>query len=224
MRLDQYSESEKEKIQSCSLLLRQKRRRLLDANDYEFIEKWIIEYRIEPDLPAWIHTYLRLKEFTINVKLEDIDSIIKELVDQKIYSVWEADEYFKRKQEEDPLPPMISACGELFRKRFDGIDLEYIEKWAKRDKWDMEVIRYAYAVLHRFMNRITVENIDERLSLWKSNGVNSLEKAKQFEARRLNESKKSWSHSGEWESWNKRIQELEERISALETMIGGVET
>ncbi len=87
---------------------------------------------------------------------------------------------------------MTNFCGELFRKKLDGMDLEIISKWANEDLWEEPLVRYAFEVLHQYMNTITISQVDDRLKLWKENGVASVTRAKQFEAESKKKNKEEY--------------------------------
>jgi DNA replication protein DnaD len=111
-----------------------------------------------------------------------MDEILQEWFAHNIHTVDEARAFELEKKAADRTSAMTEFCGELFRKKLDGMDLAIISKWATEDLWEEPIVRYAYEVLHKYMTTITLQNVDDRLRLWKENGVASVSKARQYEA------------------------------------------
>ncbi len=180
------------KISECVDSLGKKRRKAADDVDLEFIRTWILKYKMEPDVPAFLYTYLRKEMDKEKVTMKQMDEILQEWFSHNIHDVKAAQDYELKKQASDRTRAMKDFCGELFRKRLDGPDLQIVEKWANTDCWEEPIVRYAYDVLHKFMGTITLSQVDERLTLWKENGVASVTKAKQFEAEQKKKNKEAY--------------------------------
>ncbi len=170
------------RIKECVAQMGKKKRKALDGVDIEYITTWILTYKMEPDVPPFLYSYLRKVKNKETVTFAQMDEILQEWFSHNIHDVASATDYEMKKQAADRTAALTNVCGELFRKKLDGVDLKIIDKWANTDCWEEPIIRYAYEVLHRFMGSITLSQVDERLTLWKENGVASVTKAKQFEA------------------------------------------
>ncbi|HBZ78464.1 MAG TPA: hypothetical protein DEO39_07155 [Clostridiales bacterium] len=180
------------RIEACRDSLGKKRRKALDEVDLDYIRTWILTYKMEPDVPAFLYTYLRKDMDKEKVTMKQMDEILQEWFSHNIHTVDAAKDYEMKKKAADRTQAMTEFCGELFRKRLDGPDLQIIEKWANTDCWEEPIVRYAYEVLHKFMGSITLSQVDERLMLWKKNGVASVTKAKQFEAESKKKNKEAY--------------------------------
>ncbi|MBR5425490.1 MAG: DnaD domain protein [Clostridiales bacterium] len=180
---------EDRKVEECRDSLGKKRRKALDDVDLEYIRTWMLTYKMEPDVPAFLYTFLRKDKDIEKVSMKQMDEILQEWFSHNIHNVEDAKNYELKKQAADRTQAMITFCGELFRKRLDGPDLQIIEKWANTDCWEEPIVRFAYETLHKFMGSITLSAVDERLTLWKENGVASVTKAKQFEAEQKRKNK-----------------------------------
>ena len=180
------------RIDACKDSLGKKRRKALDDVDLEYIRTWILTYKMEPDVPAFLYTYLRKDLDKEKVTMKQMDEILQEWFSHNIHTVEAAQDYEMKKKAADRTQAMTAFCGELFRKRLDGPDLQIIEKWANTDCWEEPIVRYAYEVLHKFMGSITLSQVDERLTLWKENGVASVTRAKQFEAESKKKNKEAY--------------------------------
>ena len=183
---------EDRKVEECRDSLGKKRRKTLDDVDLEYIRTWMLTYKMEPDVPAFLYTYLRKDKDIEKVSMKQMDEILQEWFSHNIHTVDEAKNYELKKQAADRTQAMTTFCGELFRKRLDGPDLKIIEKWANTDCWEEPIVRFAYETLHKFMGTITLSAVDERLQLWKENGVASVTKAKQFEAEQKRKNKEAY--------------------------------
>ena len=180
------------RLEECRDLLGKKRRKALDDVDLEYIRTWILTYKMEPDVPAYLYTFLRKDKGMEKVSMKQMDEILQEWFSHNIHTIQAAQDYEIKKLAADRTQAMMVFCGELFRKRLDGPDLQIIEKWANTDCWEEPIVRYAYEVLHKFMGSITLSAVDERLMLWKENGVASVTKAKQFESEQKKKNKEAY--------------------------------
>lgn len=178
---------EDRRIKECVASLGKKTRKSFDQIDYDYVNKWMKVYLMNPDVPAYLYTFLRKEKE--KVTFAQMDIVLQEWFAHNIHSVDEASAYELVKQASDRTSAMTNFCGELFRKKLDGMDLALIEKWANEDCWEEPIVRYAYEVLHAYMNTITLSNVDERLNLWKTNGIASVTKAKQYEAEQKRKNK-----------------------------------
>ena len=156
------------------------------------IEKWMLIYKMEPQVPPFLYTYLRKEKRKEQVTFPQMDEILQEWFSHNIHTEEEASLYENKKVAADRMTAMTNFCGELFRKKLDGMDLEIISKWANVDLWEEPLVRYAYEVLHQYMNTITISQVDDRLKLWKENGVASVTRAKQFEAENKKKNKEEY--------------------------------
>ncbi|MBR3058969.1 MAG: DnaD domain protein [Clostridiales bacterium] len=179
--LDKIMQQEKE-VNECVASMGKKTRKSLDGVAIEYITTWITTYKMKPDVPPFLYTYLRKDKNREKVSFPEMDEILQEWFSHNIHDVESAKAYEMRKEASDRTHAMTQFCGELFRKKLDGMDLAIIEKWANEDRWEEPIVRYAYEVLHKYMTTITLQNVDDRLSLWKDNEIASVTKAKQFEA------------------------------------------
>ncbi|MBO4927908.1 MAG: DnaD domain protein [Clostridiales bacterium] len=170
------------KIQKCKDLMGRKMRKSLDGVDIEYITTWMLTYKMDPDVPEFLYSYLRKEKKKDKVTSIQMDEVLQEWFSHNIHNVKAAEDYEKKKLAADRSAAMKAMCGELLRKHFDDMDLKIIDRWANEDRWEEPIVRYAYEVLHRFMGSITLSQLDERLQLWKKNGVASVTKARQFEA------------------------------------------
>lgn len=173
---------EDRKIKECVTAMGKKTRKALDGVAIEYVTTWITKYKMNPDVPPYLYTYLRKDMDKEKVTYPQMDEILQEWFSHNIHTVEEASTYELVKRASDRTTAMTNFCGALFRKKLDGMDLAIIEKWANEDCWEEPIVSYAYEVLHAYMGTITLSNVDERLNLWKSNGVASVTKAKQYEA------------------------------------------
>ncbi|MBO4747878.1 MAG: DnaD domain protein [Clostridiales bacterium] len=184
--------SDDRKVKECMNAMGKKKRKALDGVDIEYINTWILTYKMEPDVPSFLYSYLRKEKNKENVTFPQMDEILQEWFSHNIHDVDAARDYEMKKLAADRTSSMTAFCGELFRKKLDGMDLAIIDKWANTDCWEEPIVRYAYEVLHKFMSTITLSQVDERLQLWKENGVASVTKAKQFEAELKKKNKEAY--------------------------------
>lgn len=169
-------------IKTCMTAMGKKMRKSMDGVAIEYITTWITTYKMKPDVPPYLYTYLRKDKNREKVTFPDMDVILQEWFSHNIHDVEAAKKYELQKAAADRKAAMTEYCGELFRKKLDGLDLAIIEKWTSEDMWEEPIVHYAYEVLHNYMTTITLQNVDERLRLWKENGVASVTRAKQFES------------------------------------------
>ena len=190
---------EDRKVKECVASLGKKTRKSFDQIDFDYVDRWMKVYLMNPDVPAYLYSFLRKSKE--KVTFAQMDIVLQEWFAHNIHSVEEAATYELVKQASDRTSAMTKFCGELFRKKLDGMDLALIEKWANKDCWEEPIVGYAYEVLHGYMNTITLSNVDERLNLWKENGIASITKAKQFESEQKRKNKEVYqsrkeSHMG----------------------------
>lgn len=171
---------EDRRIKECVASLGKKTRKALDGIDLEYVHTWICTYKMNPDVPAYLYTLLRKDKE--KVTFAQMDIVMQEWFSHNIHTVEEASTFEVVKRASDRTAALTNFCGSLFRKKLDGMDLTIIEKWANVDCWEEPIVSYAYEVLHNYMNTITLSNVDDRLNLWKANGIASVTKAKQFES------------------------------------------
>lgn len=180
------------RIAECVELLGKKTRRKFDEVDIDYISKWMTVYQMQPDVPSYLYTYLRKEKKKEKVSFAEMDILLEEWFSHNIHDVKAASAYETKKMVADRTQALTTFCGELFRKKLDGVDLSIIEKWANVDAWEEPIIRYAYEVLHHYMGTITLANVDDRLSLWKENGIASVTKAREFEAESKKKNKEAY--------------------------------
>ena len=180
------------RIKECTAAMGKKKRKALDGVDIEFIQTWILVYKMEPDVPPYLYSFLRKDKNKETVTFKQMDEVLQEWFAHNIHDVEGAKSYEQKKQNSDRTAALTTLCGELFRKKLDGMDLEIIERWANTEGWEEPIIRYAYEVLHRFMGAITLAQVDERLTLWKENGAATLTKARQFESEQKKKNKEAY--------------------------------
>lgn len=185
-------QEEDRNIKECTDAMGKKLRKKLDGVAIEYIEKWMLVYKMEPKVPPFLYTYLRKEKRKEQVTFPQMDEILQEWFSHNIHTEEEASLYENKKVAADRMTAMTNFCGELFRKKLDGMDLEIISKWANEDLWEEPMVRYAYEVLHQYMNTITISQVDDRLKLWKENGVASVTRAKQFEAESRKKNKEEY--------------------------------
>ncbi len=173
---------EEKDIQDCISAMGKRTRKSLDGVAIDYITTWIMKYKMQPDVPPYLYTFLRKEKNREKVTFPDMDEILQEWFAHNIHTVDEARAFELEKKAADRTSAMTEFCGELFRKKLDGMDLAIISKWATEDLWEEPIVRYAYEVLHKYMTTITLQNVDDRLRLWKENGVASVSKARQYEA------------------------------------------
>ena len=169
-------------IKTCMTAMGKKMRKAMDGIAIEYITTWVTTYKMKPDVPPYLYSYLRKDKNREKVTFPDMDEILQEWFSHNIHDVEAAKTYELQKAAADRKAAMTNFCGELFRKKLDGMDLAIIEKWTTEDMWEEPIVHYAYEVLHNYMTTITLANVDDRLRLWKENGVASVTKARQFEA------------------------------------------
>ena len=180
------------KIKECMNALGKKKRKALDGVDIEYINTWILTYKMDPDVPPFLYSYLRKEKNKENVTFPQMDEILQEWFAHNIHDVEGAKNYELKKQSSDRTAALTTLCGELFRKKLDGMDLDIIGRWATEESWEEPMIRYAYEVLHRFMGAITLPQVDEKLQEWKENGATTVTKARQYEAECKKKNKASY--------------------------------
>ncbi|MBP5492825.1 MAG: DnaD domain protein [Clostridiales bacterium] len=169
-------------VDECVSVMGKKTRKRLDGVAIDYVTTWITKYKMQPDVPPFLYTYLRKDLKREKVTFADMDEILQEWFSHNIHDAASAEKYEKQKLAADRTRAMKDFCGELFRKRLDGMDLEIIDKWVNEDHWEEPIVKYAYDVLRNYMVTITLKNVDDRLAFWKENGVLSVTRAKQFEA------------------------------------------
>ncbi|MBO4688891.1 MAG: DnaD domain protein [Clostridiales bacterium] len=180
------------KIKECTAAMGRKKRKALDGVDIDYIQTWILVYKMDPDVPPYLYSFLRKDKNKETVTFKQMDEVLQEWFAHNIHDVEAAKSYEQKKQNSDRTAAMTALCGELFRKKLDGMDLEIIDRWANTDGWEEPIIRYAYEVLHRFMGAITLAQVDERLALWKQNGVTSVTKARVWESENKKKNKEAY--------------------------------
>ena len=183
---------EEKDIDDCVSAMGKKTRKSLDGVAIDFITTWIMTYKMQPDVPPFLYTFLRKDKNREKVTFPEMDEILQEWFAHNVHDVEAAKQYELEKEAADRTSAMTNFCGELFRKKLDGMDLSIIKKWATEDMWEEPIVRYAYEVLHKYMTTITLQNVDDRLRLWKDNGVASVSKAKQFEAEAKKKNKETY--------------------------------
>jgi len=183
---------EEKDINDCVSAMGKKTRKAMDGVAIEYITTWITTYKMKPDVPPYLYTFLRKEKNREKVTFPEMDEILQEWFAHNIHDVEAAQRYEMEKEAADRTSAMTAFCGELFRKKLDGMDLAIIRKWATEDMWEEPIVRYAYEVLHKYMTTITLQNVDDRLRLWKENGVASVSKAKQYEAEAKKKNKETY--------------------------------
>ena len=180
------------RIKECMSTMGRKKRKALDGVDIEYIHTWILTYKMDPDVPPYLYSYLRKEKNRETVTFPQMDEILQEWFAHNIHDVEGAKNYELKKQSSDRTAALTTLCGELFRKKLDGMDLDIIGRWATEESWEEPMIRYAYEVLHRFMGAITLPQVDEKLQEWKENGATTVTKARQYEAECKKKNKASY--------------------------------
>ena len=183
---------EDNRMKDCVYLMGKKTRKKFDDVDMEYMRTWMMVYKMEPDVPAYLYSYLRKDKKKEKVTFAEMDIILQEWMSHNIHDAEAASAYEAKKLASDRTQALTKFCGELFRKKLDGLDMGLIEKWATVDMWEEPLIRYAYEVLHNYMTTITLANVDDRLTLWKDNGVKTVTSAKEFEAECKRKNKESY--------------------------------
>ena len=179
------------KIKECMAAMGRKKRKSLDGVDIEYIQTWILVYKMDPDVPPYLYAFLRKDKNKETVTTKQMDEILQEWFAHNIHDVEGAKAYEMKKQNADRAAALTVLCGELLRKRLDGPDLDIIGRWAE-EGWEEPIIRYSYEVLHRFMGTVTLSQVDEKLQEWKNNGATTVTKARQFESEQKKKNKEAY--------------------------------
>ena len=74
---------------------------------------------------------------------------------------------------------ITKLCGQLMRKRLNGLDMERIISWVENYDVSEELVKQAFKV-NEFRSNLTLKNIDDTLAKWHKNGVTTIEEAVKF--------------------------------------------
>lgn len=106
-------------------------------------------------------------------------------------------------EKQEQIREIVLLAGKLLKKRINGIDMEYIEKWVLTYNFSSDIIEYAIRQ-NNYRSNISFGIIDKTISEWVAHGITKLEDAVLLEAEKHKENKskstRKKSRYGKWET------------------------
>ena len=93
------------------------------------------------------------------------------------------EKYFRAKND---IEKMTAVMGRLSRRRMNGVDIDYINKWVGEYGATPDLAEYAFKV-NEWRGNITFKHVDDKLKEWYAAGVSSIDAAQVYEAERKTE-------------------------------------
>lgn len=141
---------------------------------YRLIDKCIDEYEFEPKTVYILFSLCY--DQCIHRNYSQVERIAKLWHERAYKKPEDVDAYFLQSKK---VKRIIKLCGELFRKRLNGMDVERIEQWVNDYDATEPLVKYAFRQ-NEFRSNLTMKHIGDTLAKWHENGIKTLEDAAKF--------------------------------------------
>ena len=141
---------------------------------YRLIDKCLYEYGFDPRVVYQLFSMCYDK--AIHRKLSLVEQLANSWYKQGYTKPEDLNGYILQDEKNEQI---CKLCGQLLRKRLNGLDIIRIEGWVKDYNISEPLVEYAFRQ-NEFRSNLTLKNIGDTLSKWHANGVQSLDEAVAF--------------------------------------------
>ena len=141
---------------------------------YRLIDKCLYEYGFDPQVVYQLFSMCYDK--AIHRKLSLVEQLANSWYKQGYTKPEDLNGYILQDEKTEQI---CKLCGQLLRKRLNGLDIIRIEGWVKDYNISVPLVEYAFRQ-NEFRSNLTLKNIEDTLAKWHANGVNTVEDAVSF--------------------------------------------